>query len=96
MDSMRRAYQQAVAIPLNNVEHLWREYDQWEIKLNRLTAKKFLGENSAAYMTARTALREMRVFMDTIPRATVSTPPQWTEREVEQVSLKRTTCKGRD
>ncbi|ORY94721.1 hypothetical protein BCR43DRAFT_494490 [Syncephalastrum racemosum] len=85
MDSMRRAYQQAVAIPLNNVEHLWREYDQWEIKLNRLTAKKFLGENSAAYMTARTALREMRVFLDNIPRATVSTPPQWTEREVEQL-----------
>lgn len=34
---MRRAYQKAVTIPLNNVEHLWKEYDQWENNLNRLT-----------------------------------------------------------
>ena len=37
---MRRAYQKAVAIPLNNVEHLWKEYDQWENNLNRLTVIK--------------------------------------------------------
>lgn len=37
MDSMRRIYQRAVSIPLNNVEHLWKEYDQWENGLNRLT-----------------------------------------------------------
>lgn len=37
MDSMRRAYQKAITIPLNNVEHLWKEYDQWENNLNRLT-----------------------------------------------------------
>ena len=42
MDSMRRAYQKAVTIPLNNVEHLWKEYDQWENSLNRLTVSFFL------------------------------------------------------
>lgn len=40
MDSMRRVYQRAVAIPLNNVEHLWKEYDQWENGLNRLTVSR--------------------------------------------------------
>lgn len=39
MDSMRRAYQKAVTIPLNNVEYLWKEYDQWENNLNRLTVR---------------------------------------------------------
>ncbi|KAI9316273.1 hypothetical protein BX666DRAFT_1949031 [Dichotomocladium elegans] len=87
MDSTRRTYQKAVAIPLNNVEHLWKEYDQWENNLNRLTAKKFLGEKSAAYMTARTALREMKAMTDNINRGTVPKPPQWTEKEINQLDL---------
>lgn len=87
MDSMRRAYQKAVTIPLNNVEHLWKEYDQWENNLNRLTAKKFLGEKSSAYMTARTALREMRLFTDNINTNIVSVPPQWTAQELNQLEL---------
>ncbi|KAG1139413.1 hypothetical protein G6F37_009687 [Rhizopus arrhizus] len=85
MDSMRRAYQKAVTIPLNNVEHLWKEYDQWENSLNRLTAKKFLGEKSSAYMTARTALREMRLLTDSIHNHTVPLPPQWSEPEINQL-----------
>ncbi|KAI8384710.1 uncharacterized protein BYT42DRAFT_592831 [Radiomyces spectabilis] len=84
---MRRAYQKAVTIPLNNVEHLWKEYDQWENNLNRLTAKKFLGERSSAYMTARTALREMRTLTEHINRNIVPRPPQWTEKEVQQLHL---------
>ncbi|KAI8371023.1 hypothetical protein BD560DRAFT_454479 [Blakeslea trispora] len=84
---MRRAYQKAVTIPLNNVEHLWKEYDQWENNLNRLTAKKFLGEKSSAYMTARTALREMRLFTDNINTNTVPLPPQWTPAELNQLDL---------
>ncbi|KAI8148365.1 hypothetical protein BJV82DRAFT_263631 [Fennellomyces sp. T-0311] len=89
MDSMRRAYQKAVAIPLNNVEHLWKEYDQWENNLNRLTAKKFLGEKSSAYMTARTALREMRTLMENVNRGVIPKPPQWTEKEISQLSAWR-------
>ncbi|CAO3673036.1 unnamed protein product [Rhizopus microsporus] len=87
MDSMRRAYQKAVTIPLNNVEHLWKEYDQWENSLNRLTAKKFLGEKSSAYMTARTALREMRLLTEGINTNAVALPPQWTESEIHQLEL---------
>ncbi|KAG2229913.1 hypothetical protein INT48_008288 [Thamnidium elegans] len=87
MDSMRRAYQKAVTIPLNNVEHLWKEYDQWENNLNRLTAKKFLGEKSSAYMTARTALREMRLFTDNINTNVVPLPPRWTAQELNQLEL---------
>ncbi|KAI9304476.1 hypothetical protein BJ944DRAFT_256292 [Cunninghamella echinulata] len=84
---MRRVYQKSVAIPLNNVEHLWKEYDQWENNLNRLTAKKFLGEKSSAYMTARTALRESRPFTDNLIRNTIPKKPQWTEKEIEQLNL---------
>ena len=37
MDDIRRAYQRAVAIPLASVEMIWREYDQYENSLNRIT-----------------------------------------------------------
>ncbi|CAO3599627.1 unnamed protein product [Absidia cylindrospora] len=87
MDSMRRVYQKSVSIPLNNVEHLWKEYDQWENNLNRLTAKKFLGEKSAAYMTARTALRETRPFTDHLIRNVIPKKPKWTVEEMEQLNL---------
>ncbi|ORZ09158.1 hypothetical protein BCR42DRAFT_334731 [Absidia repens] len=84
---MRRVYQKSVSIPLNNVEHLWKEYDQWENNLNRLTAKKFLGEKSAAYMTARTALREARPFTDHLIRNVIPKKPKWTAEELEQLNL---------
>jgi cleavage stimulation factor subunit 3 len=36
-DAIRAVYQRAVVIPLANVEMLWREYDQFENKLNKVT-----------------------------------------------------------
>lgn len=37
MDSLRKVYQKAVTMPVQGVEHLWREYDQFEQGLNKLT-----------------------------------------------------------
>jgi cleavage stimulation factor subunit 3 len=37
MDQMRKAFQRAVTIPHTNVNALWKEYDQFEMSLNRLT-----------------------------------------------------------
>lgn len=77
MDDIRRAYQRAVAVPLANVELLWREYDAYENGLNRITAKKFLAERSPAYMTARTVFREMRTLTDGLYRPIVPKVPSW-------------------
>jgi len=37
MDLMRRTYQKAICIPINNVEHIWKDYDQFENGLNKIT-----------------------------------------------------------
>jgi cleavage stimulation factor subunit 3 len=37
MDQMRRAFQRAIALPHANVTALWKEYDQFEMSLNKLT-----------------------------------------------------------
>lgn len=70
MDQLRKAYQRAVCVPMANVNDLWKEYDQFEMSLNKITVshprrrgnhvnpgqgRKFLQEKSPSYMTARSA-----------------------------------------
>ena len=37
MDAVRKAYQHAVQIPMENVKRLWEEYQEFENGLNRIT-----------------------------------------------------------
>ena len=85
MDTLRRIYQRAVCIPINNIESVWREYDQFENSLNRITAKKFLQEKSPAYMTARSALRELKTYTDNIARPVLPKNPTFTDKEMQQL-----------
>jgi len=55
MDQLRKAYQRAICVPISNVNTLWKEYDQFEMGLNKMTGRKFLAERSPAYMTAKSA-----------------------------------------
>ncbi|KIK71023.1 hypothetical protein GYMLUDRAFT_33130 [Collybiopsis luxurians FD-317 M1] len=59
MDMVRKAYQRAVQTPLENIEKLWSDYESFEVKLNRITAKKFMSELSPAYMQARSVGRDL-------------------------------------
>jgi len=77
MDDLRRVYHRALSVPLNNIELIWRDYDQWESSLNKVTAKKFLADRSAAYMTARSALREMHGLVDHLHRPALPRLPAW-------------------
>ncbi|KAI5120731.1 hypothetical protein M0805_006437 [Coniferiporia weirii] len=60
MDTLRKIYQRAVQIPIENVEMLWKDYEAFENSLNKITAKKFLQDLTAAHMQARSKLRELR------------------------------------
>ncbi|KAI1421194.1 hypothetical protein F5Y12DRAFT_39188 [Xylaria sp. FL1777] len=55
MDILRKAYQRAICIPMANLNVFWKEYDQFELGLNKMTGRKYLQERSPAYMTARSA-----------------------------------------
>lgn len=55
MDQLRKAYQRAICVPMQNVNTLWKEYDQFEMGLNKTTGRKFLAEKSPAYMSAKSA-----------------------------------------
>ncbi|KAI9598686.1 hypothetical protein BDF19DRAFT_185386 [Syncephalis fuscata] len=89
MDAMRRAYRRVIAIPVTNIESLWRDYDAFENNLSRMTAKKFLAEQSPIYMTARTAARELKQMSESLQRSALPCPPRWTEKEMNQMTAWR-------
>lgn len=69
MDVLRKAYQRAICIPMSQLHTLWKEYDQFELGLNKVAGRKFLQERSPAYMSARTANAQL----DNITRDLVQT-----------------------
>lgn len=85
-DALRKIYQSAVCIPLTNLESLWKSYDAFESTINKATAKKYLAEKSPAYMTARSALRELRSLTDQIPRPAVPPHPTFIDLDRQLVS----------
>ncbi len=40
MDLLRKAYQRAICVPNQTVNALWKEYDQFEIGLNKMTVRR--------------------------------------------------------
>lgn len=65
---IRKGYQRALVIPMHGVEQLWHDYEQWEQEKGKLTAKKILGERSAAYQQAKVILPELHDLMLHIDR----------------------------
>lgn len=42
MDALRKTYQRAVQIPLNNVEQIWQDYNQFENNMSKMTVSRHL------------------------------------------------------
>ena len=40
MDLLRKTYQQAICIPTQTTNHLWKEYDSFEMGLNKMTVAR--------------------------------------------------------
>ncbi|KAL5121168.1 mRNA 3'-end-processing protein rna14 [Pleosporales sp. CAS-2024a] len=74
MDTLRKVYQRAVSVPHNATLEIWREYDKFEMSLNKQTGRKHLQEKSPSYMTARSAINVLDnnitrgVIRTTLPR----------------------------
>ncbi|KAH6583187.1 hypothetical protein BASA60_001591 [Batrachochytrium salamandrivorans] len=89
MDQLRKIFHRAVHTPLLDVEQIWKEYDAFENNLSKLTAKKFIAEKAAGYMTARAAIRDMKMLtepMSTVERTWLARPPMWAAHEVQLLS----------
>ncbi|XP_067946959.1 cleavage stimulation factor subunit 3-like isoform X2 [Watersipora subatra] len=85
--AVRRVYQRGTVTPMHGVEHLWREYCQYETSINPIIAKKMIEERSKEYSNAKRVAREYDVHSQGIIRSVPSIPPQNTPEELRQVEL---------
>ncbi|KAI0740261.1 hypothetical protein C8Q76DRAFT_707266, partial [Earliella scabrosa] len=77
MVAIRQAYQQAVQIPLENVKRLWEEYQEFENKLDKITAEKFISDLQENHMQARSVLKHLQEHLSVLyaPSSTKGNPP---------------------
>ncbi|KAF2121981.1 hypothetical protein BDV96DRAFT_593923 [Lophiotrema nucula] len=75
MDMLRKAYGRAIAVPTNSLLEIWREYDKFEMNLNKATGRKNLQEKSPFYMTARGANTQLENVTRGIIRTTLPKLP---------------------
>ncbi|KXJ89452.1 hypothetical protein Micbo1qcDRAFT_189588 [Microdochium bolleyi] len=75
MDILRKAYQRAICVPMPNLNALWKEYNQFELGLNKTAGQKFLQERSPSYMTARTANTHLENLTRGLQRSTLPRLP---------------------
>ena len=75
MDLLRKAYQRAVKLPHGELTKLWKEYDNFELGINKATGRKFLQEQSPHYMTARTAKTQLDNRIEGLDRKSLPTLP---------------------
>lgn len=59
VDLLRKAYQRAIKVPSGELTKLWKEYDNFELQINKTNGRKHLQEQSPHYMTARTARTQL-------------------------------------
>ncbi|EGE01527.1 mRNA 3'-end-processing protein rna14 [Trichophyton equinum CBS 127.97] len=71
MDLLRKAYQRAICIPTQAINTLWKEYDQFEMGLNKLTGRKFIQDKSPSYMTARSSYTELQNITKELVRSSL-------------------------
>ncbi|KAL6721014.1 mRNA 3'-end-processing protein rna14 [Lecanora helva] len=93
MDSLREVYRRAVSVPHQFTNLLWKEYDGFEMSLNKTTvspkalnddrkdadtryqARKFLQDQSPAYMSARSSYIELQNITRNLRRTSLPILP---------------------
>ncbi|KZF18863.1 Suf-domain-containing protein [Xylona heveae TC161] len=75
MDLLRKTYQRAICAPNQAVNAIWKEYDSFEMGLNKVTGRKFLQEKSPAYVSARSSFTELQNITRDLVRTTLPRLP---------------------
>ncbi|KAK7442965.1 mRNA 3'-end-processing protein rna14 [Stygiomarasmius scandens] len=59
-NALRKVYIRAIHIPLVNLEDIWSDYTAFEMRHDRVAAKRFLSDASPAYTRAQVVLHELQ------------------------------------
>ncbi|CAN0184375.1 unnamed protein product [Ascophyllum nodosum] len=77
MTAIRKVYRRVVALPLEGLEWLWREFEEFEISGNEMLWRtKFSQESLPKYNAARAVLKERKPLWDGINSHLLARPPR--------------------
>lgn len=68
MDTLREAFGRALCVPTSAIQPLWKEYEAFEMGINKVNGRKLLGERSPDYMQARGAFTQLQNLTRDIDR----------------------------
>ncbi|KAK5000031.1 mRNA 3'-end-processing protein rna14 [Elasticomyces elasticus] len=75
MDLLRKTYQRAICVPTEKLTGIWKEYEQFEMGLNKVTGRKYVQEKSPHYITARTTYTRLQTITKHLKRYVVPILP---------------------
>ncbi|KAF2399852.1 Suf-domain-containing protein [Trichodelitschia bisporula] len=75
VDSVRKAYHRALSIPTQATAGMWAEYTAFENTANKMTARKFMQEKMAAYMSAKQGFVALQSITKDLNRSTLPRLP---------------------
>ncbi|KAJ0295740.1 mRNA 3'-end-processing protein rna14 [Colletotrichum fioriniae] len=75
MDQLRKAYHRAITVPMFALTDLWKDYDQFEMSLNKTTGRQFIQKRSPAYMTAKAANSQLDRLIPRLSRTSLPRLP---------------------
>ncbi|RIA88086.1 hypothetical protein C1645_826856 [Glomus cerebriforme] len=81
LNELRDAYKQALKIPLNNIEEIWKSYKKNEKKVNLPNQQPIKKQQ---FDRISTVVKELRRFTDKINKNVIPIPLKWTKSEAEQ------------
>ncbi len=73
--AVRRAYHSAIALPLGQIDQIWKEYCVWEQMLNKDLAKEMLAQKQPIYINAKSSRKDRQKHSGKILLHILARPP---------------------
>lgn len=87
MAAIRKAYQRALCVPMDNLDTLWRDYEGYERMLSEHAAKEILPDVQNKYLSAKALYRERKRMVGRIFFDRQAVPSSRSRQELEQLDL---------
>ncbi|KAJ1625267.1 hypothetical protein T492DRAFT_1040947 [Pavlovales sp. CCMP2436] len=72
---VRAAYQRALVLPLSKLDVIWKEYEAWELLMNRTLGRQLVAEWKERHTVARRAGKDRAVLRTAAPLDAPGRPP---------------------
>lgn len=87
MAAVRRAYQRALSVPMEQLDALWKDYEAYEKIISEHHAKEILPDIQNKYLSAKALFRERKRIVGRIFFDRQAVPSTRSRQEMEQLDL---------